>query len=308
MKDIIYIDAGLQDMKRPSERPPKSNWRIEMVKKALNTLQHVSPRKTAEIIWHFFTQPGNVGYSPAQLAFIKQAEQFESSYHNQRIQHYRWGSGDRKILLSHGWRSKASDFRRMVEALTAAGYTVEGIDMVAHGQSEGKHTALPEFRDILKDHYVKHGPYEAIIGHSIGGLAAGIVASELASDYQPAKLFLLAFPPYVRYFFQDIVRELGYRDEVFEAFCKLVDKHYDQPIDYFDLRAKTELLKDIDIHMIYDENDQTVPLEKGHVVYECFQNAQFIQTKGLGHYKIMAFEKINDYILDALKSEVALDH
>jgi len=307
MKEIIYLDAGVQDMKRPSERPPKSNWRMEMIKKALGTLQHVSSKKTAEIVWHFFTQPGKVGYSPAQKAFAEKAEKFETHYHNQKIQHYRWGTEGPKILLSHGWRSKATDFRRMTESLVKAGYVVEGIDMVAHGVSEGKHTALPEFRDILKDHYIQHGPYEAIIGHSLGGLAAGMVASELAKDYQPKKLFLLAFPPFVRYFFKDIVSSLGFKNEVYEAFCDLVDKNYDQPIDYFDLRHKAQELKNIELHFIYDEQDETVPLMRGHEVYEYFPEAQFVQTKGLGHYKIMAWEGINDYILEHLKTPVKIE-
>ncbi len=304
MKEIIYIKTNNTDTKRPSERPPKTNWRMEMVKKALKSLQHVSARKTAEIVWHYFTQPGRVGFTPAQKAFIDKAEKFETTYHNQKIQHYRWGTTGPKILVSHGWRSKASDFRRMIEALLEAGYVVEGIDMVAHGKSEGTQTALPEFRDILKDHYVKYGPYEAIIGHSLGGLAAGMVSSELAKDYQPKQLFLIAFPPYIRYFFKDIIASLGFKDEVYENFCLLVDKHYDQPIDYFDLRTKTKELDGIDLHFIYDEHDETVPLIRGHEIRDAYPEAQFVQTSGLGHYKIMAHEIINDYLLKNLKQPV----
>lgn len=272
-----------------------------MVKRALNTLQHVSPRKTAEIIWYYFTQPGKVKFTPAQLDLVERADTFVSSYKGQKIVHYRWGSGGPKVLLCHGWRSKAADFRRMVEALVEAGYTVEGIDMPGHGKSEGKHTALPEFRDILKDHYTQHGPYEAIIGHSLGGLAAGMVAAELAADYQPSQLFLLSFPPYVRYFFHDIVKDLGYRDEVYEEFCKLVDKNYDQPIDYFDLRSKTIELSGINLHLVYDEQDATVPIERGREVLSHFPEAHFVHTKGLGHYKVMAYNEVIRYVVKNLK-------
>lgn len=301
MKEIIKIKTNVTAINRPSEKPPKSNWRIEMVKTALKSLQHVSARKTADVVWHFFTQPGKVRFTPAQKAFIEKAEKFETTYHNQKIQHYRWGTEEPKILVSHGWRSKATDFRRMIEALVDAGYVVEGIDMVAHGISEGKHTAIPEFRDILKDHYVKYGPYEAIIGHSLGGLAAGIITSELSKDYQPKQLFLLAAPPYVRYFFKDIINSLGFKNEVFEEFCKLVDKHYDQPVDYFDLRTKQEELSDVALHFIYDKLDETVPLQKGYEVYKHYPQAQFVETADLGHYKVMAHESINEYILQQLK-------
>lgn len=301
MKEIIHLTLAEKEIKKTSERPKKTNWRMSMVKAALSTLQHVSARKTAEVIWHFFTQPGKVAFTPAQEACIAAAETFESNYKGQKIIHYRWGNSGPKILLSHGWRSKAADFRRMIEALVAEGYIIEGIDMVAHGKSEGKHTALPEFRDILKEHYIQHGPYEAIIGHSLGGLAAGMVASELAPEYQPKQLILLAFPPYVSYFFEDIVTGLGYKRRVFEEFCKLVGKVYDQPIDYFDLRVKRDLISQIDLHFIFDEDDDTVPLKRGLEARNAFPNAQFVQTKGFGHYKIMAHESINEYIVNALK-------
>ncbi|RED98023.1 alpha/beta hydrolase [Marinoscillum furvescens] len=291
------IDAGTQDMSRPSERPPKSNWKIELLKKGLFTLQYVSPKKTSEIVWHHFTKPGKVRFTQPQEELLKKASISYSKYRGHKITTYRWGEQGPKVLMCHGWRSKMADFRRMIEALVAAGYVVEGLDMTAHGKSEGKHSALPEFRYLLKNHYVENGPYQAMIGYSLGGLASGIVASELSNDLKPQQLFMISAPPYVRYFFKDVIDELGYRNEVFEEMCKLVEKDYHEPIDYFDLRQKAKELKDTKIHLIYDENDQTVPFERGLELYKHYPRAQFVHTKGLGHYKIIAYQEVIEYII-----------
>ncbi|MFY0606629.1 MAG: alpha/beta hydrolase [Cyclobacteriaceae bacterium] len=303
MERIIKIEAGTVDQSRPSERPPKSNWRIEMVKKGLSMLQHITTTKTAEVIWHYFTQPGKVKFSGAQEEVIGRAELFTSKYNGSVIQHYRWGTTGPKVLLCHGWRSKASDFRRMIEALVAAGYVVEAMDMKAHGKSEGTQSALPEFRDVLKEHYVQHGPYEALLGYSLGGLAAGLVASELATYFQPHKLILIAAPPYARYFFRDIINDLGFKTEVYQSFCELVERNYNQPVDYFDLRSKVSKIENIETHFIYDEDDQTVPFEKGQELIDIFPKARFVHSMGLGHYKIISSKLIIDHVLKIMDSK-----
>lgn len=302
-----HIDAGAQDMSRPAERPPKSNWRIEMVKKALSALQHVSPSRTSEIVWHYFTQPGKVRFKDSQMELLNKAERIDTNYRGFKIAGYRWGTAGPKILLTHGWRSKIADFRRMIEFLVEAGYVVEGLDMKAHGLSEGKHTALPEMRDIIKDHYVKHGPYEAVIGYSIGGLAAGMVTSELSANVQPKHLIIISGPPFVSYFFKDIIDDLGYNNAVFEEMCKLVNKNYHQPVEYFDLRNKKQALEGVNLTLIYDEQDTTVPFTRGEEMKSHFPDASFIKSTGLGHYKIIAYDDVFKAILTQLRTVVTID-
>ncbi len=301
---ITTIDAGIQDTSRPSERPPKSNWKTKMIQKGLATLQHISPTKTAEVVWHYFTKPGAVRFKESHLELLEQAETFTNSYNGYAIQGYRWGTSGPKVLLAHGWRSKISDFRRMIYALVEAGYVVEGLDMKGHGRSEGKHTALPEMRDVIKDHYVKEGPYHAVIGYSIGGLAASMVLSEVAPALQPKHLFIISSPPYVRYFFKDIIDDLGFNHNVYEEMSKLVKVNYHEDIDYFDLRDKQEQLKGIDKTLIYDEIDKTVPFERGEELYKHYPDAHFVHTKGLGHYKIIAFDGVFNIILKQMGKEL----
>ena len=297
MKNTTYIKVTNEEMNRPADRPPRTNWKIELIKKGLGLLQHASPKKSAEIIWHYFTMPGRTRFSDPQEKLLSKAQLIETNYKGDRIIGYRWGKKGPKVLVCHGWRSKTADFRRIIEAFTSAGYVVEGLDMRAHGRSEGKHTTLPEYRDIIKDHFVKHGPYEVVVGYSMGGIASGIVMSELSPVLHPKHYFVLAGPPYVRYFFKDIVEDVGCNHSVYESMCALVENYYHQPIDYFDLRRKGEELRHINTHLIYCEDDQMIPFEKGQELESAWPHASFVHARGLGHYKIVANEKIIDYIV-----------
>ncbi|MEO9870168.1 alpha/beta hydrolase [Ekhidna sp.] len=299
---VTHIEIKGEDISRPAERPPKTSWKIELIKKGLGLLQHASPKKSAGIIWHYFTMPGRVRFSEPQNDIVSKANISQTNYRGDLIKCYQWGEEGPKILLCHGWRSKGADFRRMINSLVADGYVVEAIDMRAHGNSEGKHTALPEFRDIIKKHVSKNGPYEAIIGHSLGALAAGIVLSELGENFQPNNFFVLAAPPYVRYFFDDIVKEIGCNHSVYEAMCGLVKERYHQPVDYFDLRLKATQMKNVNTHLFYCEDDQVIPFDKGIELEEAWPHASFVHVKGLGHYKIIANDSIISYMINAMKT------
>lgn len=298
-----YIDAGVQDTGRPKERPSKTNWKLELLKKSLLILQFFTPRKVALMIWAQFTKPVAVRFKNNQLELMERAATGSMTYKGLEIITYRWGSNGPKILLSHGWNSKIADFRRMIDQLVAHGFVVEGVDMPAHGRSEGTRSALPEVRDILKAHWVKNGPYHAVVGYSFGGIAAGMVQSELPDQLQTKNLFILAAPPYVRYFFEDIVKkELHLSDKIYQIFCGLVEEVYGESVDYFDLRTKQNELKNTDIHLVYDEDDQTVPFDKGKEMRAVFPDSYWVHTKGIGHYRIIAQQEVIDYLLNVLST------
>jgi len=292
-----FIEVAGEDISRPAGRPPKTSWKIELIKQGIRILQHTAPKKAAEIIWHYFTMPGRPFFSKNHREIINQAEVSQTSYRGDLIKSYRWGIEGPKVLLAHGWRSKIADFRKMIMMFREAGFVVEGLDMRAHGLSEGRHTAVPEFREMLKNHITKNGPYEVVVGYSIGALASGITLSEMGEAFHPKHFFSIAGPPYVRYFFKDVTKDIGCNRSVYKAMVHLVKERYGQSIDYFDLRIKHNELKHIDTHLIYCEDDQIIPFSKGLELEECWPHASFVHTKGLGHYKIISNPSLIDYII-----------
>jgi alpha-beta hydrolase superfamily lysophospholipase len=68
-----------------------------------------------------------------------------------KIQTYRWGDSTKPyVLMMHGWAGRATQFRKFIPELVAAGYQVVGFDGPAHGKSSGKRTTILEFETALK--------------------------------------------------------------------------------------------------------------------------------------------------------------
>lgn len=299
---MTYIDAGQIKPSQPKSKSDRKNWKIGAIKKGLKVIQHVSPYWASKIIWNEFTKPGKARFSDAQLDFVKQATRSTFTYRSQEIHTYRWGTSGPKVLLVHGWRSKMADFRKMIEAFVAQGYVVEGMDMKAHGYSSGERTALPEFRDLVLHQFDTSGPYHAVVGYSLGGIAAGVAMAE-RENALPAKLFIISAPPFVRYFFKEaVVAQAGCGERVYERMCDLVQENYQESIDHFDLRQKLAL-ENLELHLIYDEDDQVVSIDRGRELLEKYPAANWVQTRGVGHYKIIAFSEVIHYMAANLAVE-----
>jgi pimeloyl-ACP methyl ester carboxylesterase len=91
---------------------------------------------------------------------------------------YRWGSGPEVVLLVHGWRSRASRFSALVEALSAPQRTILAFDAPAHGDSGGSLVTVLEYADAIRQLGERHGVFEAIIGHSFGVLSTFVAVRE----------------------------------------------------------------------------------------------------------------------------------
>jgi pimeloyl-ACP methyl ester carboxylesterase len=86
-----------------------------------------------------------------------------------------WPDGETvrgNILVVHGWTSEASFMMGLAEPLRRSGFRVVLLDFPAHGRSRGEHTRLVDCaRGVVEicDHL---GPFESVVAHSMGALAA----------------------------------------------------------------------------------------------------------------------------------------
>ncbi|WP_425956969.1 alpha/beta hydrolase [Xylanimonas sp. McL0601] len=96
---------------------------------------------------------------------------------------YRWGGDDAPVvLLAHGWQLRASRLAALTGDLAHAGFQVVAFDAPAHGDSPGRRTHVLQFAEILHlladDVAARGGNVAGVVGHSLGGLAAGIAVRE----------------------------------------------------------------------------------------------------------------------------------
>lgn len=91
---------------------------------------------------------------------------------------YTWGSGPEVVVLVHGWRSRASRFGSLVDALEAPGRTIVAFDAPGHGATPGRGTTALQLARIIRLVAARHGGASAIVAHSFGVLASFIAARE----------------------------------------------------------------------------------------------------------------------------------
>lgn len=90
-----------------------------------------------------------------------------------------WGDGSKKVLITHGWGSKAIDFDEVIKGLkTIDDVQVIAFDAPGNGSSEGELSNLLLFAKGAKAVINIYGTPDVMIGHSLGAMANVIAINE----------------------------------------------------------------------------------------------------------------------------------
>lgn len=211
---------------------------------------------------------------------------------------YNWGSGDRTVLLMHGWQGRASQFAPLVRELVAEGLRVVAFDAPAHGASDGRHTDIRDWISIAGQLEQRYGGFHAIVGHSFGALAALSAARELTSVRSVTAISGVAS---AATFLTSFGRMLGFGSATQTAFERLflarVRRSGPFSIDNFDvaahpLPAGTELL------VVHDREDRQMADTDSlrlHAAHE--GRSRMLRTTGFGHTRILAADAVLDAVI-----------
>lgn len=213
------------------------------------------------------------------------SEKFVMNIAGKNIQCYRWGSSTKTVLVIHGWAGRATQFRRFVKPLIKAGYQVVGFDGPAHGQSQGKRTNLDEFENVIQEVVKKIGNVSAIVAHSFGGVTS---LYAITKGLPVKTLVNIASPTISEEIINTFLRAINGTAQTGEAFKKYVLKKSGKSFDQF---SALEFIKhvpaNLNLLLVHDEDDSEVKLDHPRALMKQFPQAQFIQTKGLGHTRIL---------------------
>ena len=84
---------------------------------------------------------------------------------------YQYGTADKKILLVHGWSGRGTQLVKLADEFIKLGYSTISFDAPAHGKSSGNQSIMTEFIASIMEIERLYGPFEAAIGHSLGGMS-----------------------------------------------------------------------------------------------------------------------------------------
>ncbi|WP_194397182.1 alpha/beta fold hydrolase [Microbacterium atlanticum] len=214
---------------------------------------------------------------------------------------YEWGAGDRTVLLAHGWDARASQFAPLVRELVADGYRVVAFDAPAHGGSAGRRTYLVDWIHVFAALQQRHGDFEAVVGHSFGGLAALV---GVAGGIRSARVVTIAAPADADALLAGFQAGLGYSDAVSRRMRELFASRYfaGDPDPFAWLSSvRRPLPAAVPLLIVHDRGDRLVPFTEAERIAAAHPAARLLPTSGLGHNRLLAA----DVVLDAVLAHVA---
>ncbi|HMK05920.1 MAG TPA: alpha/beta hydrolase, partial [Flavobacterium sp.] len=160
-------------MAKNTDKPGQSLKIPKIILIAGKLLSFISTNWTVSFAARLFTTPIKYKIPKRELEMDRHSEQeiIAIPTLDKDIVVYHFGKSPKKILLVHGWSGRGTQLVKFADELVKSGYSTISFDAPAHGKSQGRTTLLPEFIESILELEKKFGPYEAAIGHSLGGIA-----------------------------------------------------------------------------------------------------------------------------------------
>ena len=144
-----------------------------------NIARHLAPDYTVNRLFKLFCTPFSGSYSKADLEFIHTAKQHSLDTEEDHIVYHHWAGSGKRVLFIHGWESNSIRWQPYIEQLRQKELDIYSIDGPALGMSGGKTITVIRYAAAIAAVIEKHQP-EIIVGHSLGGMAAGYYLHNLS--------------------------------------------------------------------------------------------------------------------------------
>lgn len=217
---------------------------------------------------------------------------------NKKVVLYQYGESSKKILLVHGWSGRGTQLFKIADELVKTGYSTISFDAPAHGKSPGKTTIMSEFIETILEIEKQFGPFEAAVGHSLGGMS---LLNSVKKGFQINNLTIIGSGDIVQDILDDFVAKLKLKPEIGERLRIHFEKKYQLEMDSFS-GYKSAMEINIPVLVMHNKKDLDVPVTAGINIHKHLKNGKLFLTEGLGHRKILGntivIEKVTQFIKD----------
>lgn len=195
------------------------------------------------------------------LAVKEELTVFDEYYTRKELKFktFKWGNGPVKLLLTHGWGSKAIDFSELINVLLLnKELEIRAFDAPGNGGSEGELSNLILFADAVKQVQQTFGKADILIGHSLGAMANAFVTGE--SNAFPRLLVSIAPLVNLRENFRTTMASVGISEAIQQNFFKDFEALYGFSADRFVLNKLYPGDGPQKHLLFYEQNDPVSPV------------------------------------------------
>lgn len=216
---------------------------------------------------------------------------------NRKIVVYKYGTGQKKVLLVHGWSGSGTQLCVIAKELVNKGYSVISFDAPAHGKAPGKTSMMPFFIESIHHIEKEYGPFEAAIGHSLGGMS---LLKAIKDGFGVNKLVLIGTANSVTHITREFSKNMKLNGKVAKLMKAYFDKKFGEDMDNYSGAISAESVKAATL-VIHDKNDIDVDISSAHEIVDKLENGKLFLTEGLGHRKILGNPEVINKITTFIK-------
>ncbi len=263
----------------------------------------ISPKWGARLAFTVFSTPFRRPRSVPPPIF-EEANEFTILVNNLLIAGYRWNhEAPRRILIVHGFESRAFNFYRYIKPLIEHGFAVYAMDAKAHGKSEGKTIILPEYVEMMSCLEKTYGRFDGFIAHSFGGIATCLFQESNVN--KNAKLVLIAPATETSSAISRFADYFSLGEKTQKAIIDLIRERSGNPVSYYSIKRIAPLLPN-PMLWVHDKDDKITPLKDVEPLMEMnLPNIEFMITKGLGHRQIYKENEVVKRVVDFIVKDHA---
>jgi len=204
------------------------------------------------------------------------------------IQVYLYGICPKKVLLVHGWSGRGTQLVKIANLLVALDYQVISFDAPAHGKSSGNSTLMPEFIASILELEKNRGPFEYVIGHSLGGMS---VLTSLRRGLQVKKAVIIGSGDVIQDIIDAFIIRLGLKPIIGVLLKKHFEDRNKEEMESYSSHVAAQYVT-VPTLIVHDQDDDDVPVYAAYNIHKHLTNSSLLITEGLGHRKILGDEKV----------------
>lgn len=223
------------------------------------------------------------------------------TYRGSKVRMMRYGPrGGPKVLTLHGWNGKASMLHKMNLALADAGYDVFTLDMPGHGASEGKRFAFHQLGKAVTEMFADEGEFEALIGHSGGGLIGSIA---LAEGFPAKKFVPIGAPSSLYGLLQSYIEVSDMPERTLDYIARLYQRRFSVAIDEIGSPVLSQM--PVGTLVLHDKSDWMVNVANAQDWADAASRSEIELTEGYTHHSIVKAPAVHDRIISFLEKAEA---
>lgn len=260
------------------------------------------------LLWKLLCYAPKIPLRMVHQELLDKAEHFQLSVHDAHFSKnelifngFKWGDGQEKILITHGWSSKAADFSVLIESLLQRqNVQVIAFDAPGNGSSAAELSNLILYIEAIKQIIAHYGEPAIVVGHSLGAMANMIALQQSAVSPQ----MLISIAPVIRLkaLFTNIMDGVSVPAAVQEQFFVAFEETFQRPVTDYDLDSYYRFNQELHHWIAYDEDDRVV---NSTYLNDFLSSRPFIQStnyKGIGHEKLIRHAVLIDDLIQKMPS------